>query len=342
MAEERNKISFLKKVKKLFIFLIFLMFVLEVSSRVIVFFYIKKHVPEEFLVKIFHKSNFLIIAGGILDSANFTLDPVTILKLTPPNNGINEDCYRGKRVSVEKPLDTVRILCLGDSSTFGFGVDTEDSYPYFLERKLQNYYKDIKIEVINAGMPSGHSLEAKRIFQTKFIKYNPDLIIWRLNFLLSDAIELPHIDNIYILKYMVKRFIARSTLLHLIFIPIKPGRYFEDMTNPKKLKLPPYLKEVYKIRSDYDIVKYFAQSIKAKTIILDYVVLNKWGEYSLTHNIDERIAEGEYVISTLEEFKKLKDDPRDILFDSNHLSSKGNNFLSELVAEYIIENNLVK
>jgi hypothetical protein len=52
-----------------------------------------------------------------------------------------------------KSDDKTQILVLGDSFTFGYGVALEESYPYLLERRLNEISCDDSYEVINAGVP---------------------------------------------------------------------------------------------------------------------------------------------------------------------------------------------
>ena len=46
------------------------------------------------------------------------------------------------------------ILCLGDSQTFGFGVEAHETWPAYLESLLNLKYPDHAFEVINAGLTS--------------------------------------------------------------------------------------------------------------------------------------------------------------------------------------------
>ncbi|RMD99393.1 MAG: SGNH/GDSL hydrolase family protein [Deltaproteobacteria bacterium] len=64
---------------------------------------------------------------------------------------------RGESPEVPKPAETFRILVLGDSVTFGFGVAQEDTYPRRLEQALQARFPDRRVEVINAGV-GGYSI----------------------------------------------------------------------------------------------------------------------------------------------------------------------------------------
>ncbi len=60
---------------------------------------------------------------------------------------------RGKEISLEKPQDTYRILLLGDSMTFGWGVNEGETFAKILETNLNNFAK-------NAGQQINFELEA--------------------------------------------------------------------------------------------------------------------------------------------------------------------------------------
>ncbi len=81
----------------------------------------------------------------------------------PIRNKINPEPYEfkidshGFRInSKDKTYSTAageyfRIICLGDSFTFGHGVSDEETYPFLLEQRLNNFFKR-KTQVINAGV----------------------------------------------------------------------------------------------------------------------------------------------------------------------------------------------
>lgn len=68
---------------------------------------------------------------------------------------INAHGLRDTEFSLKPAPGTHRILCLGDSFTFGYGVLPEDSYPKQLEALLHNRYPEKKFEVINGGFAAG-------------------------------------------------------------------------------------------------------------------------------------------------------------------------------------------
>lgn len=87
---------------------------------------------------------------------------------------INSRSLRSKEYTLEKPKNTTRILVLGDSFTFGFGVEDNETYPAVLEQLLN---KNHLVEVWNAGV-SGYSPDAYYLFLKENIaKIKPDIVL---------------------------------------------------------------------------------------------------------------------------------------------------------------------
>lgn len=72
-----------------------------------------------------------------------------------------------------------RILALGDSCTFGVGVDQEESWPQQLEELLNSGRKAQEewVEVMNAGVPGYSSFQGLRALRVWFGPLQPDLLI---------------------------------------------------------------------------------------------------------------------------------------------------------------------
>ena len=68
---------------------------------------------------------------------------------------INSLGFRDREFSAEKPEGELRILAIGDSFTFGSGVQLEDTWPQLLESLLREQ-TERPVEVINAGYAGGH------------------------------------------------------------------------------------------------------------------------------------------------------------------------------------------
>jgi len=88
--------------------------------------------------------------------------------------------YRGRAVAMRRTPGVARVLCLGGSTTYGWGVvQPDDAYPAQLEALLKNELpagvRDV--EVINAGLPYGTSAELLTHYHFKFHYFRPDLVI---------------------------------------------------------------------------------------------------------------------------------------------------------------------
>ena len=80
-------------------------------------------------------------------------------------------------------ISAYRILCLGDSFTYGVGAPLGKDYPSQLERILNEKCDKNKFETINRGIPGGYpSLELPDIMGRYIKKYNPHIVILMLRF----------------------------------------------------------------------------------------------------------------------------------------------------------------
>lgn len=97
---------------------------------------------------------------------------------------INSGGFRYREIAQEKPEGVTRILCIGDSLTFGAGVPTEETYPAQLERLLNQYAPSSQFEVINMGVFGYGTWQAVDLLKQKGLKYHPDIVI--LGFYIND------------------------------------------------------------------------------------------------------------------------------------------------------------
>jgi lysophospholipase L1-like esterase len=85
--------------------------------------------------------------------------------------------YRIRNSSVRLDAgDTFRILCLGDSFTFGEGAPKGYSYPEQLQEILRSSL-GTKFIVFNGGIPGSNSSQLARELEGNIQKYKPDIII---------------------------------------------------------------------------------------------------------------------------------------------------------------------
>lgn len=86
--------------------------------------------------------------------------------------------YRGPDFAIPKPAGVFRIVTLGASTTYGFGVQPSESYPAQLEKILRETYGLANVEVINGGVMGYTSWEILSNLAFRALEVQPDLIIF--------------------------------------------------------------------------------------------------------------------------------------------------------------------
>lgn len=90
---------------------------------------------------------------------------------------VNSLGFRDRERSVNKPEGTLRIICLGASTVYGPTMNGDETYPYYLEKLLNEKLKK-PVEVWNLGLCGSvmrQHVERARIAVEKF---NPDALIF--------------------------------------------------------------------------------------------------------------------------------------------------------------------
>lgn len=92
------------------------------------------------------------------------------VKITTNSQGL-----RGKReYAILKPAGVFRILAIGDSFTFGFGVLDQETYPAVMETKIPG------IEVLNLGV-AGYGVDQLTLLYSEIgMKFQPDFVFLSL------------------------------------------------------------------------------------------------------------------------------------------------------------------
>ena len=112
---------------------------------------------------------------------------------------INEAGHRDQSTSVARQPGVGRIVMLGDSITFGWGVRAEDVAATRLEAMFQRTGNPV--EVINAGVGNYNTVQEVEAFMAKDAANSPDLAI--LNYYVNDAEPVP--------SYRERGFLARHS-----------------------------------------------------------------------------------------------------------------------------------
>lgn len=134
-------------------------------------------------------------SGQILES-----DPETFWKLRPgvvisePRSILfqgrvsNSLGYRNEDFELERPESTTRIVCFGDSSTFGIGTPQPETWPAQLESslnsdpaffltQLKRKPSESRVEVVNAGAPGYTSYQILQRMRRELKSLAPDVVL---------------------------------------------------------------------------------------------------------------------------------------------------------------------
>lgn len=82
-----------------------------------------------------------------------------------------------RTAAVSTASGAFRIVCIGDSNTYGIGVPRDQTYPAQLERLLNERAAGQRFEVVNLGVPGTNSGQALHRLRGYIEAYRPDLLV---------------------------------------------------------------------------------------------------------------------------------------------------------------------
>ena len=324
---------------KIFLSLIFLIVILELGVRVITFVRYKSYFNRYLSAKYRKAINEIEEISGMFDN-EIVMDPICYYTM---RGGF----FRGPKGQfnpIEKGPDEVRIICVGDSTTFGMFVDYNSTYPMLLEKLLQKEYPEEKVSVLNAGIPGASSRQVKRVFQLYVANYKPDIVIWRKGAMLTDSYEILPIPKQRILLW---NFLYKSRLFRIINV-------FMDKGFPDK---PTHLDVVYNFimgtsnnadpqcgfNSNFDIIKKIALDNGVKHVLaVDFIynISNKYLESDYQHCLDVHVKP---LLITFGSFKEALHSKKinDIFIDECHMTKAGTTIIASEIFEFIVDNGWI-
>ena len=95
--------------------------------------------------------------------------------------------FRGREVDREKALGTTRIVGIGDSVMFGWGVSDADSYLRVVESRLRADGR--QVEALNFAVPGYNTSMEVAMLEHRALSFSPDLVV--LHFVNNDF-GVPH------------------------------------------------------------------------------------------------------------------------------------------------------
>lgn len=285
--------------------------------------------------------NFLLVLFGILISLICLelIFRISALFLNPGKIKINEKAYR--------------ILCVGDSSTYGTGASdrTRFSYPSLLEEMLTKVNQR-PVQVINMGLPGINSSQALNLFEKRFEETRPDLVLvcvgindpWNL----EQSRILEYYDTGFARRFLLRLILCAERLktvrfLKLVFLSggFEPVPDFDKKTVMKNTRLLPEEAEFEKalarcLESNLKAFQESATRKGAQIYFLEYHAPGWRDPQLILHALYKKI--GVNVIPVYDFFQKLDSENRSIRsFDHWHLNNLGYKLLSKMICSHLHE-----
>lgn len=92
---------------------------------------------------------------------------------------INSHGFRGDEFTISKPPNTIRIVCLGASTTFsGETASNASTWTHLLQQQLQQDFPQVTVEVINAAVPGYVAADNLKNLKHRVLALDPDLVIY--------------------------------------------------------------------------------------------------------------------------------------------------------------------
>ena len=104
----------------------------------------------------------------------------------PPAQDFNRDGLRDRPHPLEKPAGTYRIVCLGDSVTFGYGFTRAESWPHALQDLVDA--RGPGVEVFSVALPGWSTRQERYAYERIARRYRPDAVV--LAVVLNDMEDL--------------------------------------------------------------------------------------------------------------------------------------------------------
>jgi len=142
---------------------------------------------------------------------------------------INHQGTRGPEFTPDKPPGTFRILSLGDSRTFGWGLSEAETYSVEFGRRLQARLGTApRVEVINAGVNAWSYPQMLVFYRDHAAAWRPDLVLIAEANLWTQFSERNSAAFVrqFMSRVRLKNFLRRFALYHYV-VEVKLKAFYE-------------------------------------------------------------------------------------------------------------------
>lgn len=265
---------------------------------------------------------------------------------------------RNPEFPVVKPAGIKRIVCVGDSYTFGWAMDDSQTYPAYLQDLFDKASQSVS--VINFGC-NGHTiLHEVELVKAYGLQLNPDYVLLQTS-LNTDFREIDELE--YNLSYMrfpgynlIKTFINKTAIGNIMIQHWNSQKVKDILYRRKQLKkeavdfnivssvyaddksekaFDMYVQKLDELvnlskkngfRLIYLVVPYFADSIDRLKIPGDYRKEGSLSAREYIKFIEKRYGEQIILIELMSSFTS-----NDLFLADGHLNDKGNKMAADII-----------
>jgi len=256
---------------------------------------------------------------------------------------------RGKKVTInsygmrgDEPVSSGktpvrRIIVVGDSFTFGFGVGDEETYSKLLEDRLNEIPTEPRTEVLNLGVSGYSTRDEALVIHYKGLSWDPDLVI--IGYVLNDP-EAEALQPLH--RYFerprwwqhlnIGRLIA-STKFHLEVTLYGEGDYIRYLHSPGHHKWGSVISAFKDIRTD---------TVEQGTLVILLIFpltkgVDSWSQYPYL-DLQQQVAStaelnGFQVIDLYDSFSGHP--LEEVMLSDGHPNERGHSLTAEAIYKYL-------
>ncbi len=257
-------------------------------------------------------------------------------QLPTPAFGINKDGFRHPDVARNKPPGTWRGFTIGDSQTYGAGVDADQTYTAVAEQILRKHvaHPD-KVELINAGISGYTSLQALRLIEKKLLDWDPDVIV--IDCRTFDSIREGPLGAPSQGVATIQRLLFHSKIYYLLHFGIDRLRPIQ----PRRMHGDSEIKGAGRERfGNHEHIVTLGKEKGFGVVFLDYPFWEPEGDRIVCLAPPEELPKGQVVARGCLALQKSGHPPADLFLDNNHLKPLGNRIVGEALAQAILASPL--
>lgn len=235
-----------------------------------------------------------------------------------PALGVESHSFRHAPVDLARPPGRLRGFVMGDSQTFGAGVDAGQDYPGVAERILRE--RGLEVEVINAAVSGYKSIQVLRWFEDELLAFDPQFLV--VDCIPADVHDVREERPDW--AGPLGALLFRSRLyrgLRLVVEELRPGAA-HPMRDPKGPDPD--------AGSNHDHILALGEAHGVEVFFLDYPF---WGEPVRAMAPAERLPPGARSIDSVGALRASGRPTGELFHDNNHLSVLGNAIVGEALAD---------